>query len=133
MIQDVKNESRAIYPAFVFLPIVLGDPLRDRPLKRRASMLPLQFPEGRLRQMHDVRPPALRGTGTTQYRRLHGFRRRRRHVRAVVFAGGEGERLCQRRRFLALGDEQLDKVRLERKQLLGDPLDLGRVVFVLKQ
>ena len=52
---------------------------------------------------------------------------------AVVFAGGEGEQLCQRRRFLALGDEQLDKVRLERKQLLGDPLDLGRVVFVLKQ
>jgi len=46
---------------------------------------------------------------------------------------GEGKRLNQRRRFLALGDEQLDKVRLEREQLLGDPLDLGRVVLVLKQ
>jgi hypothetical protein len=47
--------------------------------------------------------------------------------------GGEGNRLRQRWRFLALGNEQLDKVRLKREQLLGDPLDLGRIVFVLKQ
>jgi hypothetical protein len=44
-----------------------------------------------------------------------------------------GNRLGQRRRFLALGDEQFDKVRFEREQFVGDPLDLGRVVFVLKQ
>jgi hypothetical protein len=33
--------------------------LGDRPLQRRASMLPLQFPEGRLQQVVDVWPPSL--------------------------------------------------------------------------
>src|SRR5262249_34850441 len=33
--------------------IVITDPLRDCPLQCRASMLPLQFPEGRLGQMRD--------------------------------------------------------------------------------
>jgi hypothetical protein len=56
-----------------------------------------------------------------------------RRIGADVCTPGEGKRLLKRWRFLALGDEQFKKVRLEREQFLGDPLDLGRVVFVLKQ
>jgi hypothetical protein len=45
----------------------------------------------------------------------------------------EENRLYQRRRFLALGYEQLDKVRLKRELFVRDSLDLGCVLFALKQ
>jgi hypothetical protein len=45
----------------------------------------------------------------------------------------EGNRLYQRLRFLALGYEQLNKMWLKREQFVRDPLDLGRVLFALKQ
>jgi hypothetical protein len=41
---------------------MLGDPLRNRLLKLRASMPALQFPESRLGQMRDVWKPALSDT-----------------------------------------------------------------------
>lgn len=44
------------------LPIMLFDPALDCRIKRRASMLALQFPEGRLGQMRDVWKPALSDT-----------------------------------------------------------------------
>jgi hypothetical protein len=46
---------------------------------------------------------------------------------------GARQRLRQRRGFLSLGNEYLKQMRFEREQLIGDPFDLGRVVFVLKQ
>jgi hypothetical protein len=39
-----------------FLPVMLGNPLRDCPLQCRASMLTFQFPESRLGQVRHVWP-----------------------------------------------------------------------------
>jgi hypothetical protein len=44
------------------LPVMFGDPLLNCRIERRAFVLPLQFPEGRLGQMRDVWKPALSDT-----------------------------------------------------------------------
>ena len=92
----------------------------------------------------------MRGTGANESRRFSSAGRRRAEetklnrdaelgwpgeflslTRLHVCRVGKRLHLCWR--FLALGNEHLEQVRIERGQLVSYRLDLGGVVLVLKQ
>jgi hypothetical protein len=52
-----KKNLCDVAQVFAFLSIVILDPLRDRLLQRRTSMLALQFPKGFLADVSDVNSP----------------------------------------------------------------------------